>query len=182
MMNIRLPALLAIALLFTGCGGEHATGATPATTTSTGTAPAETTPVEPGMPVGLCTEECVVVDFQVWQDFMPSRRAANAPLHATVTLDIEWPQQITGEIAQGKITLLRAGGEKVVTADLQLSQQGGGAGLTQPGPQQVVFIMVPQTLSVQLTEGEMLHGVVTLTLGGQSRTLDLPEAAVLFTH
>jgi hypothetical protein len=181
-MKFSLLALLLITFLLTGCGGEQAGDAPSATVTSAPTPPVETTPFVPGLPIGLCTEDCVVVDFQVWQDFMPSRSAANAPLHATVTLDIEWPQQITRDIAQGKITLVRAGGQQVVAADLQLSQVGDGTALTQPGPQQVVFIMVPQTISIQLTEGEMLHGTITLTLSGQSRTLDLPEAALLFTH
>ncbi len=183
-MKFSLLALLSVTLLLTGCSGEQTGDVTPATATSAATSPAETvlTPVVPGLPVGLCTGDCVVIDFQVWQDFMPSRSANSALLHSTLTLEIEWPQQITQDIAQGTITLVRAGGRQVVTADLQLSQPGVWTGQSQPSPQQVVFIMVPQSLSIQLTEGEMLQGAVTLTLGGKARTIDLPEAALLFTH
>ena len=180
-------ASLFVALLLAGCSAGQVGEATPAptagataasTTAHAGTA----TPVEPGMPVGLCTEDCVVTDFQVWQDFMPGLKAGNAPLHASVTLSIQWPQRITPDMAKGSITLVRASGEQVVTSDLQLAQWDQSSGPLTPGPQQVMFAMVPQTVPVQLTEGEMLHGTVALTLDGQPRTVELPEAALLFTH
>jgi hypothetical protein len=124
----------------------------------------------------------VVVDFQVWQDFMPGLKAGNAPLHASVTLAIQWPQKITPDVTKGTVTLVRASGEHVVTGDLQLAQWDQGSGPQTSGPQQVVFAMTPQTVPVQLIEGEMLHGTVTVTLDGQPRMAELPEAALLFTH
>ena len=39
--------------------------------------------------------------------------------------------------------------------------------------------MAAQTLPMQLTEGEILHGTVTVNLDGQPRTVELPEAALL---
>ena len=123
-----------------------------------------------------------MTDFQVWQDFMPGVKAGNAPLHASVTLSIQWPERITPDMAKGSITLVRASGEQVITSDLQLAQWQEGSGPITPGPQQVMFAMVPQTVPMQLTEGEMLHGTVTVTLDGQPRTVELPEAALLFTH
>jgi hypothetical protein len=134
------------------------------------------------MPVGLCTEDCVATDFQVWQDFMPGLKATNAPLHASVILSIQWPQRITPDTAKGSITILRANGEQVVTSDLQLAQWEQGSGAPTPGPQQVTFATAPQTVPKQLTEGEMLHGTVTVTLDGETRTAELPEVALVFTH
>jgi hypothetical protein len=145
--------------------------------------PAEaTTTVVPGMPVGLCMGDCVVTDFSVWQDFMPSIPQTGAPLHAAFTLEITWPEKITVANTHGTVTLLRANGDQVITGDLQLNQQVDDNGLAQPGPQIVSFSMVPAPVAAQLIEGEQLHGTVNLTLGDKTLNIELPEVALMFTH
>jgi len=126
--------------------------------------------------------DCVVTDFSVWQDFMPSIPQTGAPLHANVTLEITWPERLTVANTRGTITILRANGDQVMTSDLQLNQQVDDNGLMQPGPQSVSFNMIPAPVSTQLTEGEMLHGTVALSIGDQTLNIKLSETALLFTH
>jgi hypothetical protein len=126
--------------------------------------------------------DCVVTDFSVWQDFMPSIPQTGAPLHATFSAEITWPEKITVTNTHGTVTILRASGEEVLTSNLQLNQQIDDNGLVPPGPQNVSFSMVPAPVTAQLVEGEMLHGTVTLTIGDGTIKFDLPETALLFTH
>jgi hypothetical protein len=184
-MKIVLLGLVLGGFLLVGCGpvGESQPGPTAAVAVvGTTTATEQSTTAVPGMPVGLCAGDCVVTDFSVWQDFMPSIPRAGAPLHATFTLEISWQDKITPTMAHGTITILRAGGEQVITADLQLNQWVDDQGLVQPGPQTVSFSMVPAPVAAQLVEGEMLHGTVRLTLGDQTLNIELPETALIFTH
>jgi hypothetical protein len=113
---------------------------------------------------------------------MPSIPQTGAPLHATFSAEITWPEKITVTNTHGTVTILRASGEEVLTSNLQLNQQIDDNGLVPPGPQNVSFSMVPAPVTAQLVEGEMLHGTVTLTIGDGTIKFDLPETALLFTH
>ena len=178
-------AVVGLALVLTGCGTNVESQPGPTTTVeveATNTPVEAATTVVPGMPTGLCMGDCVVTDFAVWQDFMPSIPQTGAPLHATFTLEITWPEKITVANTHGTITILRANGDQIVTSGLQLNQQVDDNGLMQPGPQSVSFSMVPAPVSTQLTEGEMLHGTAALTIGDQALNIELPETALLFTH
>lgn len=173
--------------LLAACGGAQVGDPTAtvgvANTPTTITAATTATPVVPNMPSGLCMGEQPVIDeFSVWQDFMPSVSRDGAPLHATLTLDIDWPEKIVASSTGGSITLLRAGEAELVTADLQLNQAVDDLGMGQPGPQKLTFIMVPTVVSTQLVEGEPLHGTAGLTINDTPVSCVLPVTALLFTH
>src|SRR3954447_11341183 len=134
-MKSIFAALAILVLVLTGCSTTGESQPEPTATVAVGSTntPAEvTTTVVPGMPVGLCMGDCVVTDFAVWQDFMPSIPQTGAPLHASFTLEITWPEKLTIANTHGKITILRANDEQVLTSDLQLNQQIDDNGLAQP--------------------------------------------------
>src|SRR6266496_3816273 len=124
-MKIVLLGLVLGGFLLAGCGPVGGGQPGPTGTVApipTGAGAEQSTTAVPGMPVGLCAGDCVVTDFSVWQDFMPSIPQAGAPLHATFTLEISWQDKITPTMAHGTMTILRANGEEVITGDLKLNQ------------------------------------------------------------
>jgi hypothetical protein len=123
-----------------------------------------------------------VAEFNVWQDFMPVVPPSGPPLHASVTLEVQGPEKLDPATTRGMITILRSSGEQVVASDLTLNRSADDLGLAYPGPQQITFVMAPASVSVQLTQGELLHGTATLNLGTSDVTFDLPATALEFTH
>lgn len=128
---------------------------------------------------GNMQENITVTDFQVWQDFMPSINKEGAPLHAAITLSVEGLDITSGS---GVLTLKRAAGEELVTANLELMRQADDLGLRQPGPQPVTFTMQSTSVKAPLTEGETVKGTADIKFGSQERTIELPETQVFFTH
>jgi hypothetical protein len=146
--------------------------------------PTATAQTEPAMtptsyPTTGGSMEPTGIEFQVWQDFMPGTRAGGPPLHATVVFYIEGVDTASGS---GSITLTRAAGEEIATAQLELLRSVDDLGLKQPGPQRVTFTMTSTPTSVELKEGELIKGTVKVRLGGTDLTIELPETALVFTH
>jgi hypothetical protein len=119
------------------------------------------------------------IEFEVWQDFMPGTRAGGPPLHATVVFYVEGVDTGSGN---GSITLRRANGEEIATAQLELVRWVDDLGLKQPGPQRVTFTMSSTPVSVELKEGEIIKGTAKVRLGGTDLMIELPEVPLQFTH
>jgi hypothetical protein len=122
-----------------------------------------------------------VVDFKVYQDFMPMVPASGAPLHAFVTLEITGKSAPGDIVSGGQITITRPSGEVITTAGLVTDRQPDDRTLAQPGTRQVVLTMERTSISTKLTDGETLQGTATVTVGGRSYTLKLPQTKVVFT-
>lgn len=123
--------------------------------------------------------ETKIVDFQVWQDFMPRVNAGDPPLHALVAIEIEASNALT---PTATVTLSRAAGETIVQAPLSLLDGTPPTEGSAPGTVRLEFNMQSASVPMQLTEGEKIGGTVTLNLGGREVNLPLPEAELMFTH
>jgi|GEM_PF-3969995 len=122
-----------------------------------------------------------VKGFEVWQDFMPGIGKEGAPLHAVVSVEFSsLPSLDLNKV--GSATLRRANGEQIAVGDLELMRSEDDLGLKVLGTQQMAFRMLPQSVKINLTEGEMIGGVVTIVVGGQEMTAPLPETPLMFTH
>jgi hypothetical protein len=119
------------------------------------------------------------IEFQVWQDFMPGVRDDGPPLHATLVFYIEGVDTGSGS---GSITLRRAGGEEIATAQLELVRSVDDLGLKQPGPQRVTFAMKSTPVNVELKEDEPIKGTANVRVGGVDLTIELPETPLVFTQ
>jgi hypothetical protein len=123
-----------------------------------------------------------VVDFQVWQNFMPMVPASGAPLHAILTLEISSTLGLNTGNTGGTITITRLNGEVIANSKLSISEQSDDLGMAQPGPRRLTFVMGPAAINTRLTNGEMIQGTATVTLGDRRFDLKLPQTAVLFTY
>ena len=127
--------------------------------------------------------EARVTGFEVWQDYMPVVPKEGAPLYGVVTVEVTHTEKLTSQIVQGTVTLTRQGGDPVAEdVPLAIQQQADDQGMLTPGPQTVTLTFGPTFTQSTLTEGEMIGGTVTLTVGGEQVQLALPEVALYFTH
>jgi hypothetical protein len=126
--------------------------------------------------------EPAIIDFKVYQDFMPMVPASGPPLHAAVTLEVNIKPGQAAANASGTISITRPTGELIATADLTQSQQADDLGLRKPGPQQLVLTTKGVPIKAKLSEGETVQGSATIMLGGHSFALKLPQTQVAFTH
>ena len=184
--NLVFFTVASLVLLVAACGGPAEqtgtpqvvpTGTIPDAATRTGAPEPTATPSENGGNMNL-----EVVDFHVWQDFMPGLREGGPPLHATDLLRAEGLAGIRAGIAAGTITISRPGGESVVRSPITLVEA-----LTVPesgaeGKMELQLAMAATPVSIELTENEPLAGKLDLTLGGSNATLDLPSTPLMFTH
>jgi hypothetical protein len=124
-----------------------------------------------------------VVDFQVWQDFMPGPARSAPPLHAVVELEVSNGAGVGADSAGGTITITRQSGEVLLSAArLILGQQSADLATAQPGPRRLSFSIEPGHVATTLTEGETLQGTATVTFGGRRFDLTLPQTSLVFTH
>lgn len=187
----RLLPIVLCALLALSVGCANAPSPVPTATTAAmptapqaGVDPTATGQTQPAMtptsyPTTGGSMEPTGIEFEVWQDFMPGTRAGGPPLHATVVFYIEGVDTGSGN---GSITLRRASGEEIATAQLELVRWVDDLGLKQPGPQRVTFTMTATPVSVELKEGEIIKGTAKVRLGGTDLTIELPEVPLQFTH
>jgi hypothetical protein len=127
--------------------------------------------------------EANVIEFEIWQDYMPVVPKDGAPLYGVMTVEITHTEKLTPQIVQGTVSLTRAGGVAVAEdVPLSIRQQADDLGMLTPGPQSVVFTFGPATMQLTLTEREMIGGAVALTVAGENVQLTLPEVALYFTH
>lgn len=123
------------------------------------------------------------VEFEVWQDFMPVVPKEGAPLHGVVTVAITYTEKLTPQKVSGTVDLTRAkGGAVVQGVPVALQGQAGDLATPAPGPQSVVLVFGPATTTLTLSEGEMIGGTLSLTVGGEKVMVMLPEVALYFTH
>ncbi|HYO49779.1 MAG TPA: hypothetical protein VEW94_07995 [Chloroflexia bacterium] len=183
--NRLLPFVLcALLTLVVGCSNAPAPVPTATTAPQGSVDPTATGQTQPAMtptsyPTTGGSMEPTGIEFQVWQDFMPGTRQGGPPLHATVVFYIEGVDTGSGS---GSITLRRASGEEIATAQLELVRWVDDLGLKQPGPQRVTFTMTATPVSVELKEGELIKGTAKVRLGGTDLTIELPETELVFTH
>ncbi len=138
-----------------------------------------TTPTSlPGMPTSLCAQPPNVINFEVWQDFMPGPLSGN-PLHAALTVELLCPDGVTAADIGGSISIKRVSGSEIITAPVQLDSMADTA---TSGVKQLSLSMQPGPPSDTLSEGELLTGTASLTIGKDQVEVQLPETAVLFTR
>jgi hypothetical protein len=177
--SVALVCVFAALLAACDLGGQAAAPA--ATTPARATEPAAESTPKMTPAEGVMTEPAII-DFKVYQDFMPMVPASGPPLHAAVTLEVIIKPGQPAANASGTITITRPAGELIATADLTQSQQPDDLSLRRPGSQQLVLTTKGIPISAKLTEGETLQGSARVILGGRSFDLKLPQTQVVFTH
>ncbi|HEX9988628.1 MAG TPA: hypothetical protein VGE45_09145 [Chloroflexia bacterium] len=185
-MRLFCLALCALLTLSVGCSNPPVPISTPTATTapqgsvgSTATAQNQPDVTPTPYPTTGGSMEPTGIEFQVWQDFMPGVRDDGPPLHATLVFYIEGVDTGSGS---GSITLRRAGGEEIATAQLELVRSVDDLGLKQPGPQRVTFAMKSTPVNVELKEDEPIKGTANVRVGGVDLTIELPETPLVFTQ
>ena len=173
-------------LLASACGATSDQSGTPQSE-PTATSPDAAAPTDTPRPVTTPTPNggnvrLEVIDFQVWQDFMPGIREGGPPLHATVLLRADGLSEVRPGVTVGTITISRPGGETVTQAPVTLVEAVTVPGAEGQGKMDLQLAMAPSQVSIELTENEPLVGKLELTLDGSSITLDLPETPLMFTH
>ena len=175
-----------LALALGGCGQDRSGMETPTVGGAPATPTSSDAPSPVVSPTAASTEgsqmDVRVVDFQVWQDYMPAVPPSGPPLHVALTLEVDSAASISRSGRVGSITLQRASGEEIVTADLETTQRVDDMGLVRPGGSQVILTMPPQPVKTQLTEGETIKGMARIEIDGQEVSVPLPETPLMFTH
>jgi hypothetical protein len=131
------------------------------------------------MPDNLCAEPPTMIEFLVWQDFMPIVPPAGPPLHATITVDMQCRPDLEPADIQGTVVLRRAGDVDIVASPLQAD---GLEDTASTGIRRIFLSMQPVAPPMTLTEGESITGTATLTIDGQQVHIDLPATPLQFTH
>lgn len=126
--------------------------------------------------------EVKLIDFQVWQDFMPRIGNGGPPLHATLIIEAQNVPGVSASNSGGTVNIMQPNGELIVSAPLRLNEQEDDLGMAQPGARQMGFIMQPAQISVKLKENQMVKATANLKLGDRDATVEVPEAGVTFTH
>jgi hypothetical protein len=138
-------------------------------------------------PLGAISEGIVpkksiqVVRFHVWQDLTTAFNG-DAPLHATVTVEMPDAQYLNLNGPGGHIQIDGQNGETLVEAKLQVNQAHYGLGLSQPGTRQVQFAMSPVPMYSRLDQLEAVRGSARLRIGERTVTVTLPETKIIFTR
>lgn len=176
--------LALVPVLLAACGSNAPTPESSTATVAQPTAPAPTavelTPTPAGMEGKL---DATVTAFEVWQDYMPVVPPDGAPLYGVVTVEITHTEKLTPQLVQGTVTLAQAPGATIVSdLAVTMQQQADDLGMQTPGPQSVTFTFGPGTTQVALIEGEMIGGVLSLAVAGQTVEVALPEVALYFTY
>ena len=103
------------------------------------------------------TKNIHVIRFHVWQDLTGTFNG-DAPLHATVTVELPDSHYLNLNGPGGHIQIETPSGEKLVEAKLLVNQAHYGLGLSQPGTRQVQFAMSPVPMYGRLDQLESVHG------------------------
>lgn len=132
----------------------------------------------PGMPTKLRADMPEVVDFDVWQDFMPGPKTGNL-IHSVLTIRMLCPVDMTAYDISGSVALKRADDSDLIASMLQVNSfdDTGTAGV-----KQISLVMQPVLPSMTLIEGEIVNGAPNNLLGGVQVDVMLPETELLFTH
>lgn len=187
------PCLWVSLLILVGCNTPTIGPVAPTVAIPTVGNQAQSTPPQPTSTLPMASSstmqptlegnmDITVTQLQVWQDFMPGVPNGGPPLNATVTIGFNGPPNIALAGKAGTMTLTRANGEEIVTADLELMRTDDDLGLKVRGPQTLPFRMTPQPIGVKLTEGETIKGTARLIVAGLEVSVPLPEAPLMFTH
>ncbi|MEO5951295.1 MAG: hypothetical protein ABIQ44_02400 [Chloroflexia bacterium] len=188
---VSIAAVLTLVLVACGPTGQRANqpdeptptpvDALPELPTTTPTAanvePIPTTSM-PGMPANLCAQLPNVISFDVWQDFMPGPKSGN-PLRASLIVELVCPTNITIADISGSITIKRKSGEEIIATPLKLDSMVDTA---TANVKQLSLTIRPEPPTVTLTEGELVSGTATLTIGQAQVDIPLPETELTFTH
>lgn len=127
----------------------------------------------------LLSQPPSVVDFAVWQDYMPGPGPRTRPLYAGVVLELHQRVDLSTAHFEAAITLRRADGTQILVAPLDVGPtfEGGTSGGTQFNLSMHVAPPPPG-----LTEGDSVSGTITLVLATQTIEVPLPEVALMFTY
>ena len=193
LFSYPLLGLALAALLLAACGPAQNGGQQPVdatltaaitptealpTTTAVASPQGEASPV-PGMPDKLCAQPPTVIEFSVWQDFMPIVPRDGAHLHAALILEMQCPPGLTPADIRGSITIRRADGTEILAATLQVNELEDAA---TSGVKRISVYMESAPPPMTLTEGEMVSGTAILNVGQQQVEIQLPETPLQFTH
>lgn len=122
-----------------------------------------------------------VIRFHVWQDLTTAFNG-DAPLHATVTVEMSDTHYLNLSGPGGHIQIEDQDGETLVEAKLQVNQAHYGLGLSQPGTRQVQFAMAPVPMYGRLDRLDAVSGSARLRIGERLITVNLPETRIIYTR
>lgn len=120
-----------------------------------------------------------VVDFAVWQDFMPGPGPKTRPLYAGIVLELHPRVDLTAVFFEAAITLRRADGTQVLAAPMEVGEifESGTS-----GRKQVNLAMQVAPPPAGLNEGDVISGTATLMLAAVTIEVPLPETTLMFTY